>query len=126
MADWWGSIRENITQIKDDGENPILRDIALVVVLILVGLSSFALGRLSASEQAQPAVPVALHTAPTYNEPPMRIGGMVVASRSGDRYHYPWCSGARSMREENKRWFNSIEDARAAGYTPAGNCRGLE
>ncbi|OHA15361.1 MAG: hypothetical protein A3G52_00010 [Candidatus Taylorbacteria bacterium RIFCSPLOWO2_12_FULL_43_20] len=52
--------------------------------------------------------------------------GLLVGSKTSDKYHYPWCSGALRMKEENKIWFKSAEEARAAGYTPAGNCKGLE
>ena len=53
------------------------------------------------------------------------VGGQIVASRSGNKYHFPWCSGAGRIAEENKIWFNSIEEARKAGYQPASNCKGL-
>ena len=52
--------------------------------------------------------------------------GAVVASKNSDKYHYPWCSGAKRIAEANKRSFASIEDARAAGLTPASNCPGLK
>ena len=52
--------------------------------------------------------------------------GGVIASKNGTKYHYPWCSGAQTMKEENKIFFESIAAARAAGYLPAGNCSGLE
>jgi methylphosphotriester-DNA--protein-cysteine methyltransferase len=50
----------------------------------------------------------------------------VVASKNGAKYHYLWCSGAQSIKEENKIFFNSIEEAQKAGYTPASNCKGLK
>lgn len=52
--------------------------------------------------------------------------GEVVASKSGTKYHYPWCSGAKQISEKNKIIFSSIEDARKAGYAPATNCKGLK
>lgn len=51
--------------------------------------------------------------------------GKYVASKNGKSYHLPWCSGARNIKEENKIWFNSKEEAERAGYAPAGNCPGL-
>ncbi|MFH1608762.1 MAG: hypothetical protein ABH951_01935, partial [Patescibacteria group bacterium] len=51
--------------------------------------------------------------------------GLLVGSKNGTKYHYPWCSGALRIKEENKVWFNSMEEARQAGYTPAANCKGL-
>jgi len=50
----------------------------------------------------------------------------VVASKSGAKYHLLTCSGASSIKEENKIYFNSIDQAKAAGYTPAANCKGLQ
>jgi len=52
--------------------------------------------------------------------------GMYVASKNGTKYHFPWCSGAKSISEVNKIWFNSVEEARASGYAPAANCKGLK
>ncbi|OHA34477.1 MAG: hypothetical protein A2928_03475 [Candidatus Taylorbacteria bacterium RIFCSPLOWO2_01_FULL_45_15b] len=52
--------------------------------------------------------------------------GEVVASKSGEKYHFPWCSGAKRIAVANKITFPSIESARAAGYTPAANCKGLK
>lgn len=52
--------------------------------------------------------------------------GVVIASKTGKKYHFPWCTGAKSIKEDNKIWFNSIDDARKAGYTPAQNCKGLK
>ena len=50
----------------------------------------------------------------------------VVASKNGTKYHYPWCAGAKQIAEKNKITFNSIEEARTKGYTPASNCKGLK
>ncbi len=57
---------------------------------------------------------------------PMAKGGQVVASRSGKKYHFPWCPGAETISEKNKIWFADEKEARRRGYTPAGNCKGLE
>ncbi|MBI4086620.1 hypothetical protein HY416_01410 [Candidatus Kaiserbacteria bacterium] len=48
-----------------------------------------------------------------------------VGSKNGSKYHLPWCSGAARIAEENKIWFSSKEEAEAAGYTPAANCKGI-
>lgn len=49
----------------------------------------------------------------------------IVASKNGSVYHYIWCSGAKRIKEENKIYFKSKEEAEAAGYRPAQNCPGL-
>ena len=50
----------------------------------------------------------------------------IVASRNGEVYYYIWCKGVKRIKEENKKYFNSKEEAEAAGYRPAKNCEGLE
>ena len=52
--------------------------------------------------------------------------GLLVASKNGQKYHFPWCAGASQISEKNKIWFNSYEEAQKAGYTPASNCKGLK
>jgi len=49
----------------------------------------------------------------------------IIGNKNSKVYHYPWCSGAKNMREENKVFFNSIKEAQEAGFRPAGNCPGL-
>jgi len=50
----------------------------------------------------------------------------VVASKNGTKYHLPTCAGAKQISDKNKVTFGSIEEARAKGYTPASNCKGLK
>lgn len=123
MANWWQSIRYKTEQIKGYCTN-MPNDAFVVALIILVGLISFGLGRLSAITDV--VTPVALLQAPAAALEPMYLGGEVVASRNGTKYHFPWCAGAAAMSDANKIWFKSVEDARKAGYTPAGNCKGLE
>lgn len=51
--------------------------------------------------------------------------GGYVASKSGAVYHLPWCSGAKRIKEENRIYFASKEEAERAGYRPAANCKGI-
>lgn len=55
----------------------------------------------------------------------MAVGGLVVASRNGSVYHFPWCSGGSQIKQENMIWFTSEEAAKEAGYTPSKSCKGL-
>jgi len=48
--------------------------------------------------------------------------GKVLASKNGQRFYYPWCSGANRIKEENKIYFKSVAEAQLAGYTQALNC----
>lgn len=54
---------------------------------------------------------------------PAPTEGAVVGSKNGSKYHHQWCSGVKSIKEENKVWFESVAAAEAAGYTQAGNCK---
>lgn len=108
-------------------------DLFIVFLLILVGFGSFGLGRLSAVEGDKTGVvieyggnPSTSNTVAATSILADKSGGSVVGSKNGSKYHFPWCSGATRMKEENKVWFATIEDAKKAGYTPAGNCKGLE
>jgi len=123
MANWWESIRERIMQIKG-GLGAQSRDLAVVIAIVLVGISAFGLGRLSSYERERPAVSLLEST--QVAAVPISLGGRFVASQEGSKYHFPWCAGARSMNESNKIWFDSEEDAQRAGYTPASNCKGLK
>ena len=104
----------------------------VALMLILVGTSAFGLGRLSMVTKQSPSIEYSSQLA----SPTVAIGegvieettpsGTVVASKKGTKYHFPWCSGARTIAPENKITFDSPEEARVAGYTPAANCKGLK
>lgn len=119
-------------------------DIFTMLLIVLVGIASFGLGRLSATDRrgSIEVLPSLTGTLEAQNAPQTgtsaasalsaSVGsvtasqGNFVASKSGAKYHYPWCSGAKRIKDENKVWFDTAEAARAAGYTPAANCPGLE
>lgn len=100
------------------------------LIVILVGVVSFGLGRMSVleqfSKQNQQPVLRELATLESSNSIQNSRNTPVVGSKSGTKYHLPDCPGARQMKPENRIEFASIEAARAAGYSPAGNCPGLE
>lgn len=107
------------------------RDVFFSAVVVLVGFASFGLGRLSLLESRRE--PVRIENALVagiggvkVKEEKMVLGGQLVASKTGTKYHYPWCAGASQITEKNKIWFTSVEEARKAGYTPASNCKGLK
>ena len=60
------------------------------------------------------------------NPEPLPKGGQVTASRYGKKYYAPWCGGANRISPRNKIWFKDENTAKQAGYTPAGNCKGLK
>lgn len=114
-----------------------------VTLIILVAFAGFGMGRLSKIEETRPEV-VITEAFPEITGIPAMVGESgageenvtvgaaaepmeknFVGSKNGSKYHYPWCPGAQQMKEENKIWFGSREEAERAGYTPAANCKGL-
>ena len=117
------NIQDQWLKIKSAGE-VALGEWGLILIVLLVGLSSFGLGRLSATEASKSAISVS--QAPLEAEPKgMAIGGLVEASLTGTVYYYPWCGGATSIKPENQLWFKTEDAAKAAGYAAAKNCKGL-
>jgi hypothetical protein len=141
-----------ISQIKEKFD--IKQDVFIVLVIILIGLSGFGLGKLSALEkgrepvQIKPAQFSAVVATTTNSEEtvsatvpkaetqvPMsavamiaseNAKGFLVASKTGKKYHFPWCAGASQIAEKNKIWFDSYASAQSAGYTAAANCPNLK
>ncbi|MES2087365.1 MAG: hypothetical protein V4467_00010 [Patescibacteria group bacterium] len=114
------------------------------ILIILVGLSSFGLGRLSVANTSREPITIeqgseaiknidttklqatAIQSlAPTQPAGTAKAGG-IVASKNGTKYYFPWCGSANNIAEKNKVWFNSEAEARAKGYEPASNCKGLK
>ena len=97
----------------------------IAALVFLVGSAAFGLGRLSSLEDVRPVV--SIERAETVKAPRqgMYAGGLVVASRTGSAYYYPWCGGADKILSKNQVWFQSEDAAKRAGYRPAKNCKGL-
>jgi len=119
--------------------------IFMAILLIVVGICSFTLGQQSMVRYAVPITPrVSLlaspvvtveHEADIYNEfvsastttlKPTSVEKLkYTASKSGTKYHFLTCPGAKQIKDENKIYFSSTAEAESAGYTPASNCPGL-
>lgn len=105
-------------------------EVVLAAVIILTALASFGLGRLSALGKNK--FPVRIETKnqsaaalSSQNPKTESAQNLFVASRNGQVYHFPWCAGAQRIKEENKIYFSSKEEAQKAGLRPAANCEGL-
>jgi len=134
-----------INKVKAVGVN-LLQDDKVFYGLIIgfVAVSSFGLGRISAGNTTlstemivkDNVAVVAGATAVvaeegtttsgfTFVAPPKNTETVYVGSKNSDKYHLPWCSGAKQIAEANKVFFNTKAEAEAAGYTPAANCKGI-
>ena len=111
------------------------RDLYLAALVFLVSTASFGLGRLSVIwPQKEPIVienqeSRIMKQGSDGSDQPAQIldssRSNYVASRNGSSYHLPDCPGAKQIKEENKIWFQTADEAKRAGYKPAGNCPGL-
>jgi hypothetical protein len=110
-------------------------EIFMVIVIVLVALIGFGLGRISALRENKFPIQIDYEEAKSLDPPQGEIGGrtsdfeqtanLLVGSKNSSVYHFPWCSGAQRISESNKIWFSSKEEAEKAGYRPAANCKGL-
>ncbi len=119
------SIPELVQKIKHPSGD-IVHIFYVIGIMVMVGLASFALGRLSVIEQDGYATVYYPEEVVKRAERSLAENVAVVASSRGTKYYFPWCSGAESLSSANLIEFESVEDARRAGYTPATNCDGLE
>ena len=112
-----------------------------LILTIFIAAIFFALGRLSAIEERK--TPIRIESAEaaavigtaadnageksTSSTPEsLSVGGEVVGSKSGKKYYFPWCGTAKRIKPENQVHFGSIGEAKAAGFTAGGNCKGLQ
>jgi len=106
------------------------KDILTVIIVILVGLGSFGLGRLSKeSKNGVLRVEYADNEASiieSINEPQSslkQINGTFFASSRGSKYYSLSCSGGKTIKQENRVYFNTREEAEIAGYELSSSCR---
>jgi hypothetical protein len=114
----------------------------MAILLLIVGIGSFGLGRMSAGitgqEQAASVglspqvnkVQVAPQTvasgtaaAIATGEPVEKSPQNFVGSKSGTKYHALTCPGAKQIKDTNKIFFATEDEAQSAGYTRAANCK---
>jgi len=97
------------------------RDVLIICILIVACLASFVLGYLAGKDAWQ-----ALNGQGSESRTiPLNTPEVVVASRAGTKYYLPTCAGVDKISDDNKVWFATAELARAQGYEPASNCKGL-
>lgn len=116
------------------------KEVYTAIIIILVGLASFGLGRLSNLVDNREPVKIRYENFESGGSKPVTlevgeqgaavagigdIGGSVVASKNGTKYYFPWCGGVSRISAANKVTFASKAEAEKAGYTPAANCKGL-
>jgi len=114
------------------------KDILTIAIVVLVGLGSFELGRLSKGASTSPlkieytsqdaSVLGASQVVTNSNHLPSsssagETGKVYFASSRGQKYYHLGCSGGKDLKEENKIFFNSSAEAEAAGYELSSTCK---
>jgi hypothetical protein len=121
------------------------KDILVVVIIILVGLGSFELGRLS-KEDSQSGLKIVSTQAGDYSQnraqgvntasavesvnnnnqgqssQNQNSGKTFFASSRGSKYYTTSCSSGKTIKQENRVYFTTGEEAQAAGYTLSSSC----
>ncbi|OGF52257.1 hypothetical protein A3I27_01845 [Candidatus Giovannonibacteria bacterium RIFCSPLOWO2_02_FULL_43_11b] len=99
-------------------------DILLIITLITIAIIGFALGRISAIRENHYKIDISSVDLPDLQNLP-QSASVFVGSKVGTIYHLSTCPGAKSIKEENKIYFNTKQEVEKAGYRPALNCPGL-
>jgi len=50
-------------------------------------------------------------------------GKTYVGNKKSKKFHYSWCEGVATMKEENKIILESRDEAIVLGYAPCGTCK---
>ncbi|HEY0220945.1 MAG TPA: hypothetical protein VGC58_01850 [Candidatus Paceibacterota bacterium] len=127
------SIKETLEKIKP---------FYTLLLIIVIAFIFFGLGRLSLLEERHKPIkieyPNKAETGAVINAvsegnsgaevspTPTDSSGAVIGSKSGKKYYFPWCGTVKRIKPENQVHFASIEEAKKAGFTPGGNCKGLK
>lgn len=133
-------------KIKAWSESDTGKDILTVIIIILVGLGSFGLGRLSKANKGS-GVQIEYKTEPNTDLGANVISGVgqvsstsqkapknanlrpangsvnFFASTRGSKYYSLDCSGGKTIKEENRIYFATRQEAEASGYELSSSCR---
>jgi len=113
------------------------KDVFIVIFFIASVIISFNLGRISEKEDLarvrleQSLIPqkrladIQKEENLSLKDTPQKEGSSqnIWGSKSGTKFYYAWCSGASRIKEENRVYYSSQEDALKAGRTLASSCK---
>jgi hypothetical protein len=104
-----------------------------ILVIVLVGLSAFGLGRLSVQSNTSLDLGASIYNAKAVdnittgnstNIPVNKVsGGKYVASKNGKLYYTVGCSGAKRIKDSNRIWFDTKTEAEKYGLTLSPTCK---
>lgn len=113
-------------------------EIVLAIAVVLISIISFQSGKISALRHFQEPLRItdssanitsqvktkspsskSQITSPLNQKTDLRV----LASKNSNLYHFLWCSGAQKIKEGNKIYFASEQEAQGQGYALASNCQ---
>ena len=123
-------------KIKHFIESERGKDIIIVIIVILVGLGSFGLGRLSKNApnnglkieyRNQEGNITKATESPQFSPQTSKVeintnGKAFFASNRGTKYYPLGCNAGKTIKMENRIYFSSSEEAQRSGYTPSTSC----
>ncbi len=141
------SINDFTEKIKGLRHREDIADIYSIIIIILVAITAFGLGRLSKRDTGSSPVVIqgnfdannasqnpldgsnstqnSLINASANNNTQNPTGKYFVASKNGKNYYSLNCSGANRIKEGNKVFFATKAEAENAGYTKSATCKDL-
>ncbi len=112
------------------------KDILTVIIVILVGLGSFGIGRLSKGNSSSgiqisyenQEASVIRSTESTIPKTPnsnitQKTSQNYFASKRGQKYYSIGCSAGKTIKEENRIYFSSSTEAEQSGYELSSSCK---
>ena len=124
-------------KIKQFLEGETGKDVLIVIIVVLVGLGSFELGRLSKNssnagikieyqnkiinQEANVVSATENILKPTFDT--KSTGKTFFASNRGSKYYSLGCSGGKTIKQENRIYFTTSAEAETAGYELSSSCR---
>jgi hypothetical protein len=121
---------EKIKQFVDSDKG---KDILVVMIVVLVGIGSFELGRLSKGKdssgiqieylnQESSVIQALQYADPEPFQAVNNSGKNFFASNRGSKYYSLGCSGGKTIKQENRVYFATSEEAEKAGYALSSSC----
>lgn len=118
------SIHDILTKIKGQGRGRAGETALIIGLFIVANIVSYIIGS-STSTSIETSPVIIASNVKSYDEAISSVNlntGIVFASKNGTKFYYDNCSGGKSIKSENRIWFETVEEAQAAGYTIATNC----
>ena len=121
-------------KIKQFVESDKGKDVLVVIIVVLVGLCSFELGRLSKSSDSS-GIKIEYegeivnlenqeaNALSAVNTETNTSGKNFFASSKGSKYYSLGCSAGKSLKQENRVYFDTREAAEKAGYELSSSCK---